>query len=96
MTTLDDRRLRIMQLYPGRELNGDATNLWAPSLSCLGAMVETASMRVRSASQWVSGRLLVIAEPAPEAEPLHYPSGPRLADASCYFPPDTAPRSSAT
>ena len=91
MVAIDDPRFQIMQFYPGRELNGDATNWWAPTLSCLAAMVETANMRVRSAGQWISGRLLVVAEPAPETEPVHYPSGSRFGDASCYFPPGVAP-----
>ena len=91
-TTLDDRRLQIMQFYPGRELAGDESNWWAPSLSCLSAMMETAITRVRHACIWSPGRILVVAEAAPETELTHYPSGSWITDSCCYFPPAIAPR----
>lgn len=92
MGTLDDTRLQLMQFYPGRELSGDESNWWAPSLSCLSSMVETALMRVRHACIWHPGRILVVADAAPETELTHYPSGSWLTDSCCYFPPGIAPR----
>ena len=92
MTELTDPRLQIMQFYPGKELSGDESNWWAPSLSCLSSMVETALMRVRIARIWHPGRILVVADSAPETEPIHYPSGSWIADSCCYFPPGIAPR----
>jgi hypothetical protein len=49
-------------------------------------------MRVRRACIWHPGRILVVADAAPETELTHYPSGSWITDSCCYFPPGVAPR----
>lgn len=39
--------LPIMQFYPGRTLNNDATNYWAPNIACLEAMASEAGFAVQ-------------------------------------------------
>jgi tRNA (mo5U34)-methyltransferase len=38
----------LMQFYPGRALNNDPTNVWAPNEACLGAMLEESGFQVDS------------------------------------------------
>jgi tRNA (mo5U34)-methyltransferase len=90
--SMDDRSLRITQFYPGRELSGDESNWWAPSLAALEAMVETALFRIEDGCIWSPGRILVRGRRALETELTHYPSGNFLTDSCCYFPPGVAPR----
>jgi tRNA (mo5U34)-methyltransferase len=41
-------RVPLMQFYPGRALNNDPTNVWAPNEACLGAMLEESGFQVSS------------------------------------------------
>jgi tRNA (mo5U34)-methyltransferase len=41
-------RIPLMQFYPGRALNNDPTNVWAPNEACLAAMLEESGFAVTS------------------------------------------------
>ncbi len=41
-TACNDSEEPVMRFFPGAELDGDATNFWAPNLSCLRAMLQDA------------------------------------------------------
>lgn len=41
-------KIPLMQFYPGRALNNDPTNAWAPNGACLAAMLEEAGFAVES------------------------------------------------
>lgn len=56
---MGDPALRLMQFYPDSELSGDASNWWAPSLSCLEAMVSSAPFHVDEGRLWAPGRALL-------------------------------------
>jgi len=41
-------QIPLMQFYPGRALNNDPTNAWAPNEACLGAMLEESGFEIDS------------------------------------------------
>ena len=44
-TALDDEERPVMAFFPGRELNNDVTNWWAPNIKCMEAMLRHLGFR---------------------------------------------------
>jgi len=61
----------LAQFYPGKTLRGDATNYWAPSLSCLRGLLETAGFDVERAAV-LGARGIVHARKVVDSERLFY------------------------
>jgi tRNA (mo5U34)-methyltransferase len=85
MVTLGDPSYALMQFYPHGELMGDVTNWWAPTLSCLHQMIETACFRVEWGMLWNPARALVSAVYDTSLEQEYYP-GVNIGDAAVYHP----------
>ncbi|MFN8122520.1 MAG: methyltransferase domain-containing protein [Thermoleophilia bacterium] len=85
---MGDPTYQLMQFYPMGELGGDESNWWAPTLTCLESMVETALFRVKWGVLWNSARALVKAVRDPELERRFYPHDRGIiGDTATYFPP---------
>lgn len=85
---LGDPSLRVAQFYPYDELSGDNSNWWAPSLSCLEAMVESALFRIEYSALWTHTRALVKGRRDASLEPAFYTTvGGFHGDTASYFPP---------
>jgi hypothetical protein len=85
LLTLGDPSLALMQFYPRGDLFGDVTNWWAPSLTCLQQMIETACFRVEWGMLWNPQRALISAAYDPALELEYYP-GVNIGDAAVYHP----------
>ena len=89
---LGDPTYRLMQFYPEGELAGDESNWWAPTLTGLEAMMETALFRVKWGVLWNPARALVKGVKDPSLERRFYPhDGGILGDSATYFPPVRMP-----
>jgi tRNA (mo5U34)-methyltransferase len=63
--------LPIMQFYPGRSLNNDATNYWGPNSCCLRAMLTECNFEVQN-EQVVGSRAIVSCRIAADESLTYY------------------------